>query len=106
MVNIIAHFRDASRFLSPMNANAPFFVLNLSPSRLQTSTFAPPVAFGFESDHVDENFLKKGEEKEKEFAKTQVRCVFAMLFVYLCKSNRCLSCPHQPSLPARIATLL
>jgi hypothetical protein len=55
-------------------------------------------AFGFESDHVDENFRKKGEEKEKEFdvnasrhssilkilnevAKTQVRCVFAMLFV-------------------------
>ncbi len=55
-------------------------------------------AFGFESNHVDENFQKKGEEKEKEFhvnaskqysllkllnevAKTQVRCVFAMLFV-------------------------
>jgi hypothetical protein len=55
-------------------------------------------AFGFESDHVDENFRKKREEKEKEFdvnasrhssilkilnevAKTQVRCVFAMLFV-------------------------
>ena len=47
---------------------------------------------------MDENFRKKGEEKEKEFdvnasrhssilkilnevAKTQVRCVFAMLFV-------------------------
>jgi hypothetical protein len=55
-------------------------------------------AFAFESDHVDENFRKKGEEKEKEFeikcslkcsilkllaevAKTQVRRVFAMLFV-------------------------
>jgi hypothetical protein len=55
-------------------------------------------AFGFESDHVDKNFQKKGEEKEKEFeigcskccnilkllaevAKTQVRHVFAMLFV-------------------------
>jgi hypothetical protein len=55
-------------------------------------------AFGFESDHVDENFRKKGEEKEKGFivrtskqpcllrllnevAKTQVRCVFAILFV-------------------------
>jgi hypothetical protein len=54
-------------------------------------------AFGFESDHVDKNFRKKGEEKEKDFdviaghhfnilkvlnevAKTQVRCVFAMLF--------------------------
>ena len=55
-------------------------------------------AFGFESDHVDENFRKKGEKKEKVFlavcskhcnilkllaevAKTQVRRVFAMLFV-------------------------
>jgi hypothetical protein len=51
-------------------------------------------AFGFESDHVDENFREKGEEKEKvaskrysllkllnEVAKTQVRCVFAMLSV-------------------------
>jgi hypothetical protein len=55
-------------------------------------------AFGFESDHVDENFRKKGEKKEKDFeavcsrhssilkllaevAKTQVRRVFAMLFV-------------------------
>ena len=55
-------------------------------------------AFGFESDHVDKNLIKNGEEKEKEFdvyvskhssllkflnevAKTQVRCLFAMLFV-------------------------
>ncbi len=55
-------------------------------------------AFGFESDHVDENFRKKGEKKEKDFeavcskccnilkllaevANTQVRRVFAMLFV-------------------------
>ncbi len=40
----ISSVRDGSRFFSPMNENASFFVLNLSPSRLQTSTFAPPVA--------------------------------------------------------------
>jgi hypothetical protein len=80
-------------------------------------------AFDFESDHVDENFRKKGEEKEKDFelicskscnilkllnevAKTQVRCVFAMLFVlFFLYVNRCLLCPRQPSLPASVATL-
>ena len=72
-------------------------------------------AFGFESDHVDENFPKKGEKKEKEFdlavgkccsimrlleeedAKTQIRLVFCNyihLFIYVCLTSPRIRCPH------------